>query len=88
MTSSDASFGARDSITDGREALKFRRRRADTPAMKLFRRSTADDRRADRDYDEAVNDRMKSVLGRPTNHDDADLVEQRLRNMAYGTNKR
>jgi hypothetical protein len=56
--------------------------------MKLFRRSTADDRRADREYDDAVNDRMKSVLGRPTDHDDADVVEQRLRNMAYGTNKR
>ena len=56
--------------------------------MKLFRKNTSDERRAERDYDEAVNDRMKSVLGRDTNHDEADVVEQRLRNMAYGTNKR
>ena len=56
--------------------------------MKLFRRSTSEERRADREYDEAVNDRMKSVLGRETEHDDADAVEQRLRNMIYGTNKK
>ncbi len=55
--------------------------------MKLFRRSTSEERRADREYDEAVNDRMKSVLEWETAHDDADLVEQRLRNMVYGTNK-
>lgn len=56
--------------------------------MKLFRRTTPDERRADREYDETVNDRMKSVLERSTEHDDAELVEQRLRNMNYGTNKR
>ena len=56
--------------------------------MKLFRRTTSDERREDRDYDEAVNDRMKSVLNRSTTHDDATLVEQRIRNMSYGTNKR
>jgi hypothetical protein len=55
--------------------------------MKLFRRNTSEERRADREYDEAVNDRMKSVLGRETAHDDAEVVEQRLRNMVYGTNK-
>lgn len=57
-------------------------------AMKLFRRNTSEERREDRDYDEAVNDRMKSVLGRSTDHDDATAVEQRLRNLSYGTNKR
>jgi hypothetical protein len=31
---------------------------------------------------------MKSVLGRSTDHDDAELVEQRIRNMSYGTNKK
>lgn len=56
--------------------------------MKLFRRTTSDERREDREYDEAVNDRMRSVLNRSTQHDDATAVEQRLRNMAYGTNKR
>jgi len=56
--------------------------------MKLLRRSTSEERRADRKYDESVNHRMKSVLSRPTNHDDAEIVEQRLRNMVYGTNKR
>ncbi len=56
--------------------------------MKLFRRNTSDDQRADRKYDEAVNDRMKNVLGRETNHDDATAVEKRLRNMVYGTNKK
>ncbi len=68
--------------------LKFRSDRADKAAMKLFRRTTSDERREDRDYDEAVNDRMKSVLNRSTTHDDATLVEQRIRNMSYGTNKR
>ena len=56
--------------------------------MKLFKRTTSDERREDRDYDEAVNDRMRSVLGKSTDHDEADLVEQRIRNMSYGTNKR
>jgi hypothetical protein len=56
--------------------------------MKLFKRNTSDEQRADREYDEAVNDRMKSVLGRETDHDDASVVEQRLRNMMYGTNKK
>jgi hypothetical protein len=56
--------------------------------MKLFRRTTSDERRADREYDEAVNHRMKSVLGRSTDYDEAAVVEQRLRNMVYGTNKR
>ncbi|NHZ70388.1 MAG: hypothetical protein GWP18_01970 [Proteobacteria bacterium] len=61
---------------------------SDKADMKLFRKNTSDERRVDREYDEAVNHRMKSVLARPTNHDDAELVEQRLRNMVYGTNKR
>ena len=56
--------------------------------MKLFRRTTSDERREDRDYDEAVNDRMKSVLGRSIDRDEAALVEQRIRNLSYGTNKR
>jgi len=56
--------------------------------MKLFRRNTSDERRDDREYDDAVNDRMKSVLGRSIDHDDAELVEQRIRNMSYGTNKK
>lgn len=57
-------------------------------AMKLFKRSTSDERSVDKDHDEAVNSRMKSVLSRETNHDDASAVEQRLRNMVYGTNKK
>ena len=57
-------------------------------AMKLFKRSTSDDRSADRNHEEAVSSRMKSVLSRETNHDDASAVEQRLRNMVYGTNKK
>jgi|GEM_PF-1756033 len=56
--------------------------------MKLFKRSTSDDRSADRNHEEAVSSRMKSVLSRETNHDDASAVEQRLRNMVYGTNKK
>ena len=56
--------------------------------MKLFRRTTEDERRADREYDEAVNDRMRSVLSRSIESDEAAVVEQRLRNMVYGTNKR
>lgn len=56
--------------------------------MKLFRRNTTEERRDDREHDDAVNDRMKTVLGRSTDHDDATLVEQRIRNMSYGTNKK
>jgi hypothetical protein len=57
--------------------------------MRLFRKNTSDERRAERDHEDAVNDRMRSVLGKDTDYDDdADVVEQRLRNMAYGTNKR
>lgn len=56
--------------------------------MKLFKRNTSDERNAEKDYDETVNNRMKSVLARETNHDDASAVEQRLRNMVYGTNKK
>lgn len=70
------------------ESLKVSAFPADNAAMKLFKRTHTDERRVDREYDEAVNDRMKSVLGKSTNHDDADAVEQRLRNMVYGTNKR
>ena len=73
---------------DDEEPLKIRFPRADTAAMKLFKRNTSDERREDRDYDEAVNDRMRSVLGRSTEHDEADVVEQLIRNMSYGTNKR
>lgn len=56
--------------------------------MKLFRRNTSDERADDRDHEDAVNDRMRSVLGRSTDHDDAKVVEQRIRNLSYGTNKR
>ena len=56
--------------------------------MKLFKRSTSDERSVDKDHDEAVNSRMKSVRSRETDHDEASAVEQRLRNMVYGTNKK
>lgn len=55
--------------------------------MKLFRRDTATSKREDRAYEDAVADRMRNVLSRETNHDDAEAVETRLRNMIYGTNK-
>lgn len=55
--------------------------------MKLFRKGTTTTKREDRAHDEAVANRMRSVLSRETNHDDAKIVEDRLRNMAYGTNK-
>ncbi|MEN8040654.1 MAG: hypothetical protein ABFR95_04035 [Actinomycetota bacterium] len=55
--------------------------------MRLFRKSTTTSKREDRAYEEAVNNRMRGVLARETNHDDAEAVETRLRNMAYGTNK-
>ena len=55
--------------------------------MKLFRKSSAASKEADRAYSESVNDRMRIVLGRETQHDDAETVENRLRNMVYGTNK-
>ncbi len=60
---------------------------ADRAAMKLFRRGAASSKREDRAYEIAVNDRMRNVLSRQTNHDDPETVEIRLRNMIYGTNK-
>jgi hypothetical protein len=55
--------------------------------MKLFRRGSATSKAEDRAYSNAVNDRMRILLSRETNHDDAQTVENRLRNMVYGTNK-
>ncbi len=55
--------------------------------MKLFRKGAAASKREDRAYDEAVNNRMRTVLSRETNHDDAETVENRIRNMVYGSNK-
>jgi len=60
---------------------------ADRAAMKLFRKDTATSKREDSAYEDAVADRMRNVLSRETNHDDAEAVETRLRNMTYGTNK-
>jgi hypothetical protein len=55
--------------------------------MKLFRRGSATSKAEDRAHSESVNDRMRILLARETNHDDAQAVENRLRNMIYGTNK-
>ena len=55
--------------------------------MKLFRKGTQTSKAEDRAYDAAVNDRMRLVLARETQYDDAETVENRLRNMIYGTNK-
>lgn len=55
--------------------------------MKLFRKGTPVSKREDRAHEEAVSSRMRNVLSRETNHDDAETVENRLRNMIYGTNK-
>jgi len=53
----------------------------------LFKRGSTTTKADDRAYSESVNDRMRIVLGRETPHDDAETVENRLRNMVYGTNK-
>lgn len=55
--------------------------------MKLFRRGSTTSKAEDQAYSDAVNDRMRIVLSRETSHDDAETVENRLRNMVYGTNK-
>lgn len=55
--------------------------------MKLFRKGTATSKADDLAHSEAVNDRMRNVLSRETHKDDAETVENRLRNMVYGTNK-
>jgi hypothetical protein len=55
--------------------------------MKLFKRGSTTSKAEDRAYSNAVNDRMRTVLSRETHHDDAETVENRLRNMVYGTNK-
>ena len=53
----------------------------------MFRRASSTTKEDDRAYSESVNDRMRIVLARETPHDDAETVENRLRNMVYGTNK-
>lgn len=55
--------------------------------MKLFKRGSPTSEEEDRAYDTAVNNRMRIVLARETDHDDAEAVESRLRNMVYGSNK-
>jgi hypothetical protein len=55
--------------------------------MRLFKRDTSG-KRTDKDYDESVNDRMRAVLGKDTEHEDADTVETRIRNMNYGTSRK
>lgn len=54
--------------------------------MKLFRRNAGGSKRDHEAYAAAVSDRMRLVMARETNHDDAATVEGRLRNMIYGTN--
>lgn len=54
--------------------------------MKLFKRDA--EKRKDREHDAVVNDRMRSVLARDTEHEDPETVESRLRNMNYGTSRR
>jgi hypothetical protein len=55
--------------------------------MKLFKRDS-EHKRVDRDYDELVQDRLRSVLSKDTKHEDAATVETRLRNMNYGTSRK
>ena len=55
--------------------------------MKLFKRGS-EQKRVDRDYDELVNDRMRVVLSKDTEQEDAKTVETRLRNMNYGTSRK
>jgi hypothetical protein len=55
--------------------------------MRLFKRDTSA-KRTDRDHDESVNDRMRAILSKDTEHEDADTVESRLRNMNYGTSRK
>ncbi len=56
--------------------------------MKLFKKGAADKRR-DREHDDVVSNRMRMVLAKDTVHDDdAETVENRLRNMNYGTSRR
>jgi len=56
--------------------------------MKLFKRNADKRRDKDRAHDAVVNDRMRSVLARDTEHEDPETVEYRLRNMNYGTSRR
>jgi len=55
--------------------------------MKLFKRDS-EQKRVDRDYDELVNSRMRDVLSKDTEHEDPVTVENRLRNMNYGTSRK
>lgn len=55
--------------------------------MKLFKRDS-EQKRVDRDYDELVNSRMRIVLSKDTEQEDAVTVENRLRNMNYGTSRK
>lgn len=68
--------------------LKVRDVSSDTRIMKLFNRDASKRREKDREHDAVVNDRMRSVLARDTEHEDPETVETRLRNMNYGTSRR
>jgi hypothetical protein len=55
--------------------------------MKLFSRSGTS-KRSERSHNENVSERMRSVLGKDTEHEDAQTVETRIRNMNYGSSRR
>lgn len=56
--------------------------------MNFFKKGAAD-KRKDKEHNDVVSDRMRMVLSKDTVHtDDAETVENRLRNMNYGTSRR
>ena len=55
--------------------------------MRLFNRGNTT-KRADRAHDEQVSERMRIVLNKDTEHEDAKTVETRIRNMNYGSSRK
>lgn len=55
--------------------------------MSMFRRSKTD-KQTDRQHDENVSDRLRTLILKDTKYEDPESVEVRLRNMNYGTSRR
>jgi hypothetical protein len=55
--------------------------------MRLFSRENSS-KRSDRAHDNNVNERLRLVLSREIEREDADIVEGRIRNLNYGSSRK
>jgi hypothetical protein len=55
--------------------------------MGIFKRGSTT-KRADRAHDEHVSERMRAVLNKKVDREDAETVETRIRNLNYGSSRK